>query len=165
MLWILVQLALEVVVSTRTQRQIETLRRSEYQNYNWPWIYLWNLKFDEKLENFCRKNFIWKKVMQWNINTWPKFRNQILSQTFRPSGDDPQFDTDRLSSTHRFHTRSTPFQHPKSLSSTPKTPQFHLLLSSTPKAPQFHTKNPSVQHSFCLGVCWSEGFLVWNWGI
>ena len=56
-----------------------------------------------------------------------------------------------LSSTHRFHARTTLFQHRKSLSSTPKTPQFNT------KIPQFHTKNPSVQ-----GVCGTEGVL--NWG-
>ena len=50
-----------------------------------------------------------------------------------------QFHTDLLSSTHRFHKRTTPFQHPKSLSSTPKNP-------SVSPFPQFHTKNSSVQH-------------------
>ena len=54
----------------------------------------------------------------------------------------PQFYTDPLSSTNRFHTRTTPFQHPKSVSSTPKA------LSSTPKTPQFHPL-----------------LLVWNWGV
>ena len=50
------------------------------------------------------------------------------------------FSVKPLSSTHRFHARTTPFQHPKSLSSTPKTPQFNI------KIPQFHIKNPSVPH-------------------
>ena len=45
-----------------------------------------------------------------------------------------------LSSTHRFDTRTTPFQHPKSLRSTSKS------LSSTPKTPQFNTKTLSVPH-------------------
>ena len=49
-----------------------------------------------------------------------------------------------LSSTHRFETRTTPFQHPKSLSSTPKSPHFHT------KTPQFNTKTPSVQHQKSL---------------
>ena len=73
------------------------------------------------------------------------------------------------------HIRANPFQPPKSLSSTPKTPQFNTSpsvplqksltsthppqfnnknpsvplqksLSSTPKTPQFNTKNPSVPH-------------------
>ena len=52
----------------------------------------------------------------------------------------PQFHTDPPSSTNRFHTRTTPFQHPKSLSSTPKTPLLNTKsLSSTPKTPQFNT--------------------------
>ena len=74
-------------------------------------------------------------------------------------------------------TRTTPFEHPKSLSLTPKTPQFNTknlsvqhqkLLSSTPKTPHFNTKNPSVRPS----VFWcgtegggSEGFVVWIWGL
>ena len=65
----------------------------------------------------------------------------------------PQFNTEPLSSTHRFSTRTTPFQHPKSLNSTPKTPQFntkipqfHTKNPSFPTPPQYHTKNPSVQH-------------------
>ena len=82
-----------------------------------------------------------------------------------------------LSSTHQFHFWTTPFQPQKSLSSTPKTPQFH-------------TKNPSVPPQFSLRDVWNwgvfsvelrgvelrgfgcgtdgggrEGFLVWNWGI
>ena len=58
----------------------------------------------------------------------------------------PQFHTDPFSSTHQFHTRTTPFQPPKSLSSTLKIPkfntppQFHTF--SAPKIPQFNTKNP-----------------------
>ena len=54
----------------------------------------------------------------------------------------PQFHTDPLSSTHRFNTRTTPFQHPKFLSSTPKTPQFHLPLSCTPKPLSSTPKTP-----------------------
>ena len=54
-----------------------------------------------------------------------------------------------LSSTHRFHTRTTPFQHPKSLSSTPKTPQFN-------------TKTASVQHRY-IELFFLRG--VWNWGV
>ena len=63
-----------------------------------------------------------------------------------------QFHTDPLSPTYRFHTRTTPFStqnpsvpHQKPLSSTPKTPQFHLPLSSTPKLPQLRINSPSVQ--------------------
>ena len=67
-----------------------------------------------------------------------------------------------LSSTHRFHTRTTPFQHPKSLSSTPKTPQFN-------------TKTASVQHRY-IELFFLRGVLnwgvfsvelrgVWNWGV
>ena len=63
--------------------------------------------------------------------------------------------------THQFNTWTTSFQHPKSLSLTSKTPEFN-------------TKNHSARfyraifcHFFMLNweVCWSEGFLVWNWGI
>ena len=106
-------------------------------------------------------------------------------------GSSPQFHTDPLSSTHRLHTRTTPFQHPKSLSSTPmslssipKTPQFHLPLSSTRKTPQLNTVclrgvlNWGVFSLELRGV-WNwvdfgvelrgrggtEGLLVWNWGV
>ena len=58
----------------------------------------------------------------------------------------PPFQTDLLSSTHRFHTRTTPFKHPKSLSSTPKPPQFHTKNQSVKHTRQFHTNNSSVQH-------------------
>ena len=89
----------------------------------------------------------------------------------------PQFHSDPFSSTHRFHTRTTPFHHPNSLSSTPETSQFNTknpsvphpkplittrpsvpnqnTLSSTPKTPQFNTS---------LSYFLSEGFMVWNWG-
>ena len=81
------------------------------------------------------------------------------------------------------HKRATPFQPPKSLSSTPKNPQFHTKthqfhppqfhtkdpsvphhkpLSSKP--PQFYTKNPSVPHrktpQFNTRVCGTRGFPV-----
>ena len=56
-------------------------------------------------------------------------------------------------------TRTTPFEHPKSL-------------NSTPKIPQFNTKNLSVQHPKPLSStqlrgfwCWTEEFSVWNWGL
>ena len=67
------------------------------------------------------------------------------------------------------HKRANPFQAPKSLSSTPNTPQFHTKnpsvqhqkpLSSTLKNPQFHTKIPSVQHQKPL----RQKIAVWNWG-
>ena len=45
------------------------------------------------------------------------------------------------------HKRDTSFQPPKSLSTTPKIPQFSTSLSSTPITPRFNTKNPSVQHT------------------
>ena len=43
------------------------------------------------------------------------------------------------------HKRATPFQPPKSLSSTPKNPQFHTKTHQF-HPPQFHTKDPSVPH-------------------
>ena len=71
----------------------------------------------------------------------------------------PQFHTDPLSSTHQLHTRTTPFQPEKSLSSTPKTRQFNTKTPSVQlqKTPQFHpspevphqklhSSTPSVQH-------------------
>ena len=51
-----------------------------------------------------------------------------------------------LSSTHQFHTRTTPFQPSKPLSSTSKIPQFHPSQFHI-KNSQFHSKNPSVQHT------------------
>ena len=93
----------------------------------------------------------------------PKSLNELIERST------PQFHIHPLSSTHRFHTKATPFQRPKSLSSTPKTPQFntetprfHTENPSVPnqKTPQFHTKNLSVQHNWGG----TEGFLVWNWG-
>ena len=108
----------------------------------------------------------------------------------RLKGSIPQFHTDPLISTNRFHTRTTPFQHLKSLSSTPKTPLFHTknpsvphqkplswthpsvphqkLLSSTPKTLRFNTKIEPENFSVFgveLRVCWTEGFLMLNWGI
>ena len=91
----------------------------------------------------------------------------------------PQFHRDPLSSTHRFHTKTTPFQQPKSLSSTgplTSTHQFHtkepLLISpqnpsvshrkplgSTAKTPQFHPPPSVPQQKLRLF------FLVWNWGV
>ena len=75
----------------------------------------------------------------------------------------------------QFNTRITPFQRPKSLSSTQKTPHFNPenpsvqhFLSSTSKTPQFNTKKPlssthsSVRHQKRLSSlfwCWTEGFL------
>ena len=65
----------------------------------------------------------------------------------------PQFHTDPLSSTHRAHTRTTPFQHPKSLTSTPKTPHFNT------KIPQLHTKTPQFH------TCLSSTPKTLNWGL
>ena len=109
--------------------------------------------------------------------------NKVIKFSWSAKKSTPQFHTDPLGSTHRFHTRTIPFQRSKSLSSTPKTSQFNT------KIPQFHTKNPSVPHRksfsathpsvphrlyravFCLRgvlnweVWWTEGFLLWNWGV
>ena len=103
----------------------------------------------------------------------------------------PQFHTDLLSSIHQFNTRTTPFQHQKSLRSTPKplistpkitqfntslsftqkllrstpkTPQFNTTLSSTPKTPRSHTP-PCVREKLKGFSCGTEGFLMLNWGI
>ena len=71
----------------------------------------------------------------------PKSLNELIERST------PQFLTDSLSSTHQFHGKATPFQHPKSLSSTLKTPQFNTKnpLVNT-KIPRFYTENPSVPH-------------------
>ena len=55
----------------------------------------------------------------------------------------------------QFNTRTTPFQHLKSLRSRTETPHFNI-------------KNPSVKHRktpssrLHWGVCWAEGFLGWK---
>ena len=54
--------------------------------------------------------------MMCKLHTKYKYLNRLPTRT-RTS----QFHSHCLSSTHRFHTRTTPFQQPKSLSSTPKT--------------------------------------------
>ena len=67
----------------------------------------------------------------------------------------PQFHKDPLSSTHRLLTRTTPLQHqnPLVLNQNPSFPQppsvqHPKFISSTPKTPQFHT--PSVPHRSML---------------
>ena len=59
----------------------------------------------------------------------------------------------------QFHTKNPSVPHQKTLSSTP--------LSCTPKTPQFHTKKAlyRLYISELRGVCWTEGFLVLNWGV
>ena len=57
-----------------------------------------------------------------------------------------------LSSTHQFHTRTTPSQPPKSLSSTLKSPQFHTK------------KSYCKARLFRAFWCWTQGFFVLNWG-
>ena len=64
----------------------------------------------------------------------------------------PQFHTDPLSSTHQFKTRATPFQQPKSVSSTPKKRQFNTknlgfnTIKSVQHTRKFNTEKPSVEH-------------------
>ena len=91
----------------------------------------------------------------------------------------PQFHTDSQSSTQgphlfstqnpsvqhtlQFHTKNFSVQHQKPFSSTHSLVPHRKLISSnpfssTPKTPQLHTV-------FVWGVCWSEGFLVWNWRV
>ena len=92
---------------------------------------------------------IWKKFSRNSrkILVHGKFGIQE-SFEFWDSPSIPQFHKDPLSSTYRFQTTTTSFQHVKSLSSTPKTPQFNtkISLSSKPKTSQFNTENPSVPH-------------------
>ena len=69
------------------------------------------------------------------------FYSRLPQQFFREPESvmsTPQFHKDPISSTHQFNTRTTPFQHRKSLSSTPKS------LDSTPKTPQFNTPRSST---------------------
>ena len=85
----------------------------------------------------------------------------------------------------QFHTRTTPFQHSKSLNSKPNNPQFnteipqfhtknlpvrhtsqfHTKIPSVPHIPQFYTKNPSVPHTPSVFLCWTGGFLMLNLGV
>ena len=79
----------------------------------------------------------------------------------------PQFHTDpsvqHISSTYgphlsapkipQFHTKNPSVQHQNPLSSTPKTPQFHLPLSSTPKIPQLNTLLSSTAYIELFFVC------------
>ena len=62
----------------------------------------------------------------------------------------PQFHIS-LSSTNQFHTKGP-------LSSTSP-------LSSTPETPQFHKKTSQFNTLLRKKLCWTEGFLVWNWGV
>ena len=57
----------------------------------------------------------------------------------------PQFHTDNLSSTHRFHTWTTRF-HEISAAKNPSVPPLPLLF-------------------FVWGMCWTERSLVWKWGV
>ena len=79
----------------------------------------------------------------------------------------PQFRTDSLSWTHRFHTRTTPFHHPKSLSSSPINSKFHTnydiyvcewlnIQGSLGKWAIFSVELRGFR-------CGTEGFSVWNW--
>ena len=51
-----------------------------------------------------------------------------------------QFHSHSLSSTHRFHSRTTRFQQPKSLSSTPKTLLEVIILRNLSKINKIYTK-------------------------
>ena len=61
----------------------------------------------------------------------------------------PLFYTDPLSSKHQVHFWTTLFQPQKSLSSTPKPPQFHT------KNLQFHTETSSVSHLKLPKLVWN----------
>ena len=52
--------------------------------------------------------------------------------------------------------------------SAPDITHFHTKNSSVQHIPRFNTKNPSVPYTpqfNTSSVCWTEGFLVWNWGV
>ena len=56
----------------------------------------------------------------------------------------------------QFNSRTAHFQHPKSLGSTPKTPQFHTLHLLV------------LKEGFLVWNWWmwgTEGFFVWNWRV
>ena len=59
-----------------------------------------------------------------------------------------------LSSTHQFYTKGPLFFSPQNLSVPHQKPQFHT------KNPQFWTDSSTHRQK----LCWTEGFLVWNWG-
>ena len=86
------------------------------------------------------RNFIW---LIWPFSSTQTPSVQHIGSTQWPNVFSPK--------TPQFHTSLSStipsVQHPKSLSLTPKTPQFHTL---------------SARRGF---RCWTEGFLVLNWGI
>ena len=62
------------------------------------------------------------------------------------------------------HKRVTPFQPPKSLSSTPEFRQFNTENPSVQHTPQFNTKTPQLAYKnlfFVSFLCWTEG-CVWE---
>ena len=114
---------------------------------------MWNLDW-KLIRNFIRTSL--KK--RWFLRI-----GQLIKST-------PQFNTDNLSSTHRFHTWTTRFQRPK-------PPQFLLSLSLS----SFLSEGCVELRGFKCGTdgcvelrgfrCWTEGFwglkrsgpFVWNW--
>ena len=100
-----------------------------------------------KLKLFSLERDKNKKVFRTKTQKGPRgnfldIRKHIFLGPFKKST--PKFHTDPLSSTHQFHTRTTPFQAQKSPSFTSKTPQFNTPTPSVQHIP--HTKNPSVPH-------------------
>ena len=99
---------------------------------------------------------VWRPYLVEEVRKNFKFRNMWKSyEAFLGplSSTPPQFKTSVP------HKRTTSFQPQKSLSSTHPSVPHRKPLGSTPKTPQFHT------NTFCLRVCWTEGFLVWNKGL
>ena len=76
----------------------------------------------------------------------------LVSQRISLSSTPPQLNTSVP------HKRATPFPPPN-----PSFPR-QRPLSSTPKTPQFHIKNPSLQHTPQTKTVWNWGVLLWNWG-
>ena len=114
----------------------ESPRRGQHFFANFK-IFFWNSTKDYLLSCDLTVSHLGKVMCSSLFNpVFITIRNKLKLNS-------PQFHTDPLSSTHRFHTRTTPFQYPKFFSSTPNI--------------RFLVWN--------LRVCWTEGFLVWNWGI
>ena len=88
--------------------------------------------------------FNWKICRPWNMDHFTKLNLEIQAKMRTP-----QFHTDPLSSTHQFHTRTTPYRHPKPLSSSHASVPHRKPLSST--------------HFFFVSFLGGEPE-GWNWG-
>ena len=100
-------------------------------------------------------------------STTPQFNTSLPHK--RATLFQPRKSLSATPKTLQFHTKNPSVPHQKRLSSTPRISQFQSPLSSTLKTLQFNTPlsstliTPQTKNSW--EVCWTEGFLVWNWGV